>query len=314
MHIQETLENIMMDEITENFGFKRNSSNESHESLGIATKKEKTESFFSKQDLDIQFKKWKKKELSLHLKQGPYNLNKNSNDLHPQSVLNYIEQIFDSRKELGYFRKGKNSINDIDQNKYIMYAECKTSDEKGFKILISFILLEKKINLDSNGEILITIRKLSELEGKYFEEGKTKHKVLGSFCHELRTPINGLINMLDLMQSYREEFNFSDEHFNQNFTELLTGAVISSHLLLNEIDDFIDYFSYHNEILELHPGPFDLQESFQDIYRIFSYISQKKNINLIIEIDESIPNIIYNDHQKLRQIIYNILSIYFLNL
>ena len=304
MQIQKTLDN------SENSIIKKNSSSES---FGRISKNEKTESIVSKED--IQFKCWKKTELSIHLNQDSYHLKKDScglktENLHPQSVLNYLERIFEYYKlKTGSYRKD-NSIRDEESNQFSMYAECKTGDEKSFQILISFIPLEKKIDTDLYCEILITFRKLSELEIKYFEEGKTKHKVLGSFCHELRTPLNGLINMLDLMQSYTEELNLPDENFNQNFTELLTSAVISSHLLLNEIDDFIDYFSYHNEILEIHPGPFDLQQSFQDVHRIFSYISKKKNINLIIEIDENIPTIIYNDHQKLRQIIFNLLSIF----
>ena len=189
---------------------------------------------------------------------------------------------------------------------YVNYKSAKVG--RDFVIFINFIPIEKNFDSNSQHEILITIRKQSELEAKFIEEGKSKHKMLGSFCHELRTPINGIINMLDLIQSQNEEVKSSQEKIDTVFDELLSSAVISSHLLSNEIDDFIDYFSHRNEILEPHLSPFDFQAFFLEINSIFSFIAKKKGLDLFIDLDQNIPLIIFNDQQRLRQILYNLLS------
>ena len=188
-----------------------------------------------------------------------------------------------------------------------MYVNYKSAKEgKDCILVINFLQIEKSFDSNSQHELLMTIRKLSDLETKFIEEGKSKHKLLGSFCHELRTPINGIINMLDLIQSQNEEVK--PLKADASFDDLLASAVISSHLLLNEIDDFIDYFSHQNEILEPHLSPFDFNSFFLEINRIFSYIAKKKGLNLFIDLDHNIPLVIDSDQQRLKQILYNLLS------
>lgn len=112
--------------------------------------------------------------------------------------------------------------------------------------------------------------------------------------------------MLDLMQSQMDET--VGGVFENNLNEYLLNATVSSHLLLSEIDDFIDYFAYCNEMLEVNPAPFEINSFFQEIQRIFSFFAMKKNLNFSVEVEKNIPNTIYNDEKRLRQIIFNLLS------
>ena len=294
--------NIKIDEIPENPRLIKERSFESSGYLNFI--KEKA----SDKDSESNFKSWKKKNLSKNLEDASLLIGNNEKKSTPYSVQNYLERLFDCYKQETTSDPRCNS-NDLNENKkYSIYADCKI-DEKNLILSINFTPLETCINSNSNTEVLITIRKLNEIEKKFLEEGRAKDKVLGSFSHELRTPINGLINMLDLMESHTEEFKIGDiEHNGSHFKEMLSGAIISSQLLLYEIEDFIEYFSYRNEILELHSDFFDLRSSFQEIQRIFSYIALKKGLELKVQIDETIPSVIYNDHQKLKQIIYNLVS------
>lgn len=273
------------------------------ESISIA--KQCVESLGSKEDLDSQFKNWKKRKFSDHISGKIFDIDKKKEQA--KSVFYYLKKLFD------YFNQDDEQSFKKREKKYSMYVNYKSSeDAKDLIILLNFIHITENIDSKSAQEILITVRKLSELEAKFIEESKSKNKMLGSFCHELRTPINGIINMLDLIEIQNEEDKTIYEQINTGFDELLSSAVVSSHLLLNEIDDFIDYFSFCNEIIEAHMNPFDFREFFHEINRVFTFIAKKKKLNFFIEIDKDIPLIICNDQQRLKQILSNLISNFFI--
>lgn len=309
LHFPNSFDSLKMEEISENKRSNRI----------ISLSRFQVDPITSKDDLDSQFQKWGKKKIT-----NTNNLENKKCELHkksskPQSIRKFLEKIF------VYFKQGQESDKYIprsdslrlrkkDKKLFSMYVNHTSAKEgKDFFIFINFIPIEKNFDSNSQHEILITIRKPSDLEIKFIEEGKSKHKMLGSFCHELRTPINGIINMLDLMQSLNEESKQSKEKKEATFDELLSNATISSHLLLNEIDDFIDYFSHRNKILEPHCASFDFQSFFLEISRIFTYIARKKGLDLLLDLDSNIPLIICNDQQRLKQILFNLLSNIFFN-
>lgn len=276
----------------------------------IILQKQNAESFTFKEDIDSQFKNWKRRKLSDPISGNIFDTDKRKEQA--QSVHSYLKKLFEYFKQEGQLPNMHihgDTSKKSEKKKYYMYANYKSSeDAKDLIILINFIRIKENINPNSTHEILITVRKLSDLEVKFIEESKSKNKMLGSFCHELRTPINGIINMLDLIETQNEETKTVFEHIDKGFEELLSSAVINSHLLLNEIDDFIDYFSFCNEIIEAHMSPFDFQEFFNEINRVFSFMAKKKGLSFFIEIEKTIPLIVYNDQQRLRQILYNLLS------
>ena len=121
--------------------------------------------------------------------------------------------------------------------------------------------------------------------------------------------------MLDLLQTQSEDLCHNHERY-EDFKELISNSVVNSHLLLNQIDDFIDYFAFCNKMLDLHIAPINFQTFLNDINRVISPVTEKKNIHFTIDIDDNIPTIIFNDSQKLKRIIYNLISkqFFFLNL
>lgn len=266
---------------------------------------------------DSNFKGWEKRELSDNLPEG--NFQKAQKNKRPITVLNYLKKLLSYCNETKELMKNNeiydpNLMTFKETEKYTMYAKLEILEGATSTILLSFIPLVKSesTNQESSHEIMIIMRKMSCLEMKLKDGKKSQNKILGSFCHELRTPINGLINMLDLMETQISESQMLSEKLDGEFTECLTTAMISSHLLLNEIDDFIDYFAFCNELLEKSIASFDMICFFQEINKVFSYFCIKNNLDFSIVIDDQIPTRIYNDQRRLRQILYNLLSNFFI--
>lgn len=262
---------------------------------------------------DVRFENWKKRYLNDNAQEKF--VKKNDKKPSPKSVLKYLVRLND------YYTKkskveAKNDHPDLksdiyasnpEHKNYSMFADLILVEEDqsdGVIICINFIPLLSEEETIGKPEILIFIRTLSDMELKYLDYNKAKNRILGSFCHELRTPINAIINMLDLMQAQMDETVGSENNLNEH----LLNATVSSYLLLSEIDDFIDYFAYCNEMLEVNPVPFEINSFFQEIQRIFSFFAMKKNLGFTIDIDKNIPATIYNDEKRLKQIIFNLIS------
>lgn len=223
----------------------------------------------------------------------------------PKTILDYLQRLIKyCKKNLGNESRKNSARSLIETEKYSMYTKIQiNNDPDSISILsINFLPLKPEEEGNNKAGIVIVIRKLTDNEIKARGNESSKNKILGSFCHELRTPLNSLINMLDLMQMTCEDLYVSV------LNDYLASAIISSNLLLNEIDNFIDYFSLNNDMFEINIANFDLYSFFTEIYRVFFYIAAKKNLEFLIEYDKKIPTPIRNDSHKIRQVIFNLLS------
>ena len=267
---------------------------------------------------EMNFKKWSKRILKENLNDSIRDHEKKNSK--PETVLNFLKKVFNHlRYEISPLKESRSSNRIIDnestvnrdwERNYSMYVNYKSKKEEEFILFLNFYPIgdvSLKDEVRAPNELLISIRVLNEIEAKYMEDISSKNKMLGSFCHELRTPINGIINMLYMMQTQFQEMETKNE-VAQELEDLLSNSVIRSHLLLNQIDDFIDYFSFTNDIIELHIKGFDFTSFLNDIFKVFSHVAIKKNLTFSIDIDGNIPVVIFNDDQKLRRIIFNLIS------
>lgn len=225
-----TFKNIFMDTLLLPDSCKSNKDDEFSEEEERNKKSESClSSFFSKVNLDqnlkVNFKRWKKRELSQN-SDTKQSINFNRKVFRPKSVLNYLEKIFKFIK----FESHSSYEKSNEWNDYFMYVDFRSKVGEKIKtsFLISFFPFDAKTNSSFTGETLITVRRLSDLEARTKADLNSKNKLLGSFCHELRTPINGLLNMLELLQSQIEEVSTKNEDFIKKCQELLLSSIINS--------------------------------------------------------------------------------------
>lgn len=253
----------------------------------------------SKENLEVHFKNWDKRKLIDHIsgkscseKEGKH------------SVLSYLQKLF-------HFFKQKSNQDNPHKNNYSMFVNYKSSeDAKNSVLLINFNSINEFSDSQSTDEILITIRKVDDLEIKFLLDEKWKQK-FESFFNELREPIYGIMTILSLFHAQNVGTEVKEE---QKKSSILKIASIGSQLLLNGIDDFIDYFSICNGNLKTHLSFFDFQEFFNEILHVFHYLAEEKGLNLLLEMDKNIPKVVYNDQYRLRRILCNILSNFSINI
>ena len=150
----------------------------------------------------------------------------------------------------------------------------------------------------------ITSRKriILELEGAREQAcaaSRAKSEFLAHMSHEVRTPMNGVLGMLQLLQMT----SLDDEQ--QDYVKTATE---SGRSLLTIINDILDYSRIEAGKLQLNPEPFAIREMVRTLIASFKAAVNPRRVALNSFIDEAVPDQLVADHVRIRQILYNLVG------
>ena len=165
---------------------------------------------------------------------------------------------------------------------------------------------------DENGEIAglsgtaydFTERKLMEkelLQAKSSAEAANmaKSNFLATMSHEVRTPMNCVVGMLQLM----EQSGLTAEQ--QEYAESAKKAGFD---LVHLLNDILDLSKIEADKIELEKINFNLQREISDIINILSPSASEKGLKLAASIESDVPVALKGDSGRLRQIIINLVG------
>jgi len=119
--------------------------------------------------------------------------------------------------------------------------------------------------------------------------------------HEVRTPLNCIIGLSNLMLEGEEELTPSQ----RDSIQLITT---SGDLLRTVVDDVLDYTKLAAGHLDIHIVPTNLQEVMQHSVRAFAGPAQVHALNFRLKVSPNVPASIASDPRRLSQILYNLLG------
>ena len=129
----------------------------------------------------------------------------------------------------------------------------------------------------------------------------TKSKFLANLSHEIRTPINGILGFLSLIEAGA----YSNEEELKFFS---TNARQSAESLLDIINSILDLSKIEAGKAKVENVRFNLVNVIDQSISVISLKASEKNVRIIKEIPESIDSQLVGDIVKLRQILTNLLT------
>ena len=90
--------------------------------------------------------------------------------------------------------------------------------------------------------------------------------------------------------------------------DLLNMIITNSKLLLNIVNNLLDFVQITNNKFQLNNSYFNLKSLIQDAVNLFVCQANHKKILITALLDSNLPNEIFNDPNRIQQILINLLS------
>lgn len=128
---------------------------------------------------------------------------------------------------------------------------------------------------------------------------KAKQQFLSNMSHEIRTPMNAIIGFTKVL--LKTELSVKQK-------EYLTAIKTSGDALIVLINDILDLAKVDAGKMTFEQTPFKMALSVSAMLHMFETKIQEKNLTLIKEYDNRIPEVLVGDPVRLHQIILNLVS------
>ncbi len=147
------------------------------------------------------------------------------------------------------------------------------------------------------------------------QANKSKSDFLAEMSHEIRTPINAVLGMNEMIlreslpaQSSAGTRREADSRAFANISNYAGNIENAGRNLLAIINDILDFSKIESGKMEITEGRYRLSSMLNDLSNMVFFKATEKGLDFIIDVDETLPDGLYGDEGRVRQIITNILS------
>ena len=128
---------------------------------------------------------------------------------------------------------------------------------------------------------------------------RMQEEFLANMSHEIRTPLNAIIGLNEMVIKESTEGNV------KQYAADIKGA---SKTLLGLINDILDFSKIESGKVDMTPVKYWTAFLLTDSYNLISGRAKERNVEMKVEADPTVPEQLYGDETRIRQIITNLLT------
>ncbi|NHZ94643.1 EAL domain-containing protein [Massilia sp. CCM 8734] len=126
-----------------------------------------------------------------------------------------------------------------------------------------------------------------------------KAQFAATVSHEVRTPLNGVVGMLDMLK---------EMSLNKRQAECVDVAWNSSRTLIELINNILDFSKMEAGKLSLEEVDFDLRKLLEEVIELVAKQAQVRDVELAYLLAPGVPQCVNGDSLRLRQVLINLLG------
>ncbi len=131
------------------------------------------------------------------------------------------------------------------------------------------------------------------------QANQAKSIFLSNMSHDIRTPMNAIVGMTEIL--LRNSESRTDRQY-------LTNIKNSSSALLTLINNILDFSKIESGMIEIIDEEYDIMSMFNDLGMTFLNAVGTKPVELLFDIDKDLPQSLYGDPGRVRQVLVNIVN------
>lgn len=128
---------------------------------------------------------------------------------------------------------------------------------------------------------------------------RSKSDFLSNMSHEIRTPINAVLGMNEMILR---------ESKDEEITEYAANVEQSGKVLLALINEILDLSKIESGKMEIVPVEYKMSSILNDALNMVKERAQKRGIALNVEANPELPDCLYGDEIRIRQVLTNLLT------
>ncbi|MBU2549392.1 MAG: response regulator [Proteobacteria bacterium] len=160
----------------------------------------------------------------------------------------------------------------------------------------------RKSNLDLQREIQERKKTQEELilaKAAAEEASRAKSVFLANMSHDIRTPLNGIIGMAELVMG---------ADLKPEKREYMGMLKISANSLLSLLNDILDFSKIEAGKMQLERITFNFRDSLDETMNTMGISARNKGLEISCSVQPDVPEFLEGDPGRLRQILFNLLS------
>ncbi len=173
------------------------------------------------------------------------------------------------------------------------------SNEIQYGIILTEVDFENISYVCTTAPQVSVILKLTRLMEELETATKAKSDFLANMSHEIRTPINAILGLDEMILR---------ETMDEQILSYATSIQTSGNTLISLINEILDMSKIESGKMELVPVVYETAKMIDEVYQMIYPRAEQKGLKFSLKIAEDLPEKLYGDDLRIRQVITNLLT------